>query len=306
MRPRRWELLPLAATLVLMLSGCSATVLSVPPGLAITGIGLPMAGTTGAQADETAEMAAITAALVDLGLASPDSKMLVTTRVSLASLKTHSTFRGMLPGPIGVASDAWSDLKAKLPDILHSVDLLVEGSNLPVRLVVHNSVFVAPAPPAIQARDVRAAVERAGFGVETKSRGGGVVEATLTTPGPRPADCDGAVSGLVIDAREVDLRPAMAPKVLGERGQEVYGPSVVNRNWVIQQGMAGYSPDFEKAVRHERVGSNPLIVKAVAVSGDNRSAVVAAKDAGAIRAAFSRCPEFLQQARVLFVVRPRE
>lgn len=133
---------------------------------------------------------------------------------------------------------------------------------------------------------------------------------TLSGCAPAPvrpiADCDGAVSGLVIDAREVDLRPAMAPKVLGERGQEVYGPSVVDRNWVVGQGMAGYSPDFEKAVRHERVGSNPLIVKAVAVSGDNRSAVVAAKDAGAIRAAFSRCPEFLQQARVLFVVRPRE
>lgn len=133
-----------------------------------------------------------------------------------------------------------------------------------------------------------------------------VLSSCAPAPALPVADCAQAVTGLVIDAREVDLRPAMAPKVLGERGQEVYGPSVVDRNWVVGQGMAGYSPDFEKAVRHERVGSNPLIVKAVAVSGDNRNAVVAAKDAGAIRAAFSRCPEFLREARVLFVVRPRE
>jgi hypothetical protein len=129
---------------------------------------------------------------------------------------------------------------------------------------------------------------------------------TPSTPAPRPQTApppSGIVyTGLVIDARGLGIKPAMAPKVMSEGGQEVYGFSVVDRNWVIQQGMAGYSKDLGSAQAHERVTDRPLTLKAVAAAGSNKTDVVISNvDAGMLLASGQNLA-FLEKARVMLVV----
>ncbi|MBU2490410.1 MAG: hypothetical protein KKA60_13565 [Proteobacteria bacterium] len=91
-------------------------------------------------------------------------------------------------------------------------------------------------------------------------------------------------TGIVIDARGIPLRPAMAPRILDEEGNEVYGARVVDRWHAIQQGMCGYSKDLTAAMTNSRVGASPLVVKALAAEGAGSSdVVVSAFDAQRLR-----------------------
>ncbi|HNW61133.1 MAG TPA: hypothetical protein PKI62_15770 [bacterium] len=112
----------------------------------------------------------------------------------------------------------------------------------------------------------------------------------------------GAYTGLVIDAKGLGLRPAMAPKILDESGQEVYGSKYVSRDWAVQIGMVGYDKDVNQARSNDRVTANPLVVKALKVTGDNKAdVVVASATAAAIRNA-AASQNFLDKCKVMFIV----
>jgi hypothetical protein len=121
----------------------------------------------------------------------------------------------------------------------------------------------------------------------------------IVTPAPAP---QAIYSGLVIDARGLGIKPAMAPKVLSEAGQEVYGGAVVDRNWVVQHGMAGYSKDLAAAQAHDRVSNRPLTVKAVGASGTAKTDVVISNRDASLLIASGQHLAFLEKARVMFVV----
>jgi len=121
------------------------------------------------------------------------------------------------------------------------------------------------------------------------------------TAPPRPAPAV-TYTGLVVDARGLSVRPAMAPKIVSEGGQEVYGFSVVDRNWVIQHGMAGYSKDLVAAQAHERVTDRPITVKARGAAGANKTDVVISNDDAALLLASGQHLAFLEKARVMLVV----
>ena len=115
-----------------------------------------------------------------------------------------------------------------------------------------------------------------------------------------PPPVPGAYTGLIVDARGLNLTPALAPKVLDDRGQEVYGPSFVTRDSAARSGVAGYARDLGGARGDERAGSNPLLLKGVGAAGTNRTDVVlSAEDAGKARGAG---PGVLNQGKVIFVI----
>jgi hypothetical protein len=114
------------------------------------------------------------------------------------------------------------------------------------------------------------------------------------------ASAPGANTGLIIDARGQNLTPALCPRVLDDRGQEVYGPSLVTRDLAVRSGMAGYAKDPDGARKDGRVGGNPLLVKGTGAAGLNRTDVaLSAEDAGNVRGAG---PGFLNQGKVIFVI----
>ncbi len=131
-----------------------------------------------------------------------------------------------------------------------------------------------------------------------------LANAVLPDAGFAPAmlpPVSGPYTGLIVDARGLNLTPALAPKVLDDRGQEVvYGPSFVTRDSAARSGVAGYARDLGGARGDERAGPNPLLLKGVGAAGTNRTDVVlSAEDAGKARGAGAGV---LNQGKVIFVI----
>lgn len=117
-----------------------------------------------------------------------------------------------------------------------------------------------------------------------------------------PAPAGVVYTGLVLDARGIQARPAMSPKVVDENGQEVYGSMQVDREFAVQQGMSGYARDLTAAQSNSRVTNNPVTIKGLKSVGPGRSNIVISNaDAQMIRAAAENLV-FLKKCRVMVVL----
>jgi len=109
-------------------------------------------------------------------------------------------------------------------------------------------------------------------------------------------------TGLVVDARGIQARPAMSPRIIDEKGQEVYGSMNVDREYAVQQGMSGYARDLTAAQGNARVTNSPISVKGLKTEGAGRSDIVIANaDAEKIRASGDN-QGFLKKCRVMIVL----
>ena len=118
----------------------------------------------------------------------------------------------------------------------------------------------------------------------------------------KPAPKDEVYTGLVIDGRGLQGRPAMSPKIFDENGAEVYGTLIVKKDYAVQQGICGYARDLTAAQSNARVTSNPLTVKAVRAQGGGMSEfIISTDDANKIRSAKENLT-FLQKCRVMVVL----
>jgi hypothetical protein len=111
----------------------------------------------------------------------------------------------------------------------------------------------------------------------------------------------GTATGLIIDGRGLGLRPALLPRIVDSRGEEVYVGQVVTRTNAVEQGVAGYAKDVNAAANNFRVTDNPAVIKGMQATGSARTDVVIAQaDAGALRD-LGRKGDFLQNCRVIIV-----
>ncbi|HOG11941.1 MAG: hypothetical protein PHW80_09285 [Smithellaceae bacterium] len=109
-------------------------------------------------------------------------------------------------------------------------------------------------------------------------------------------------TGLVVDARGIQARPAMSPRIYDEDGKEVYGSANVDREYAVQQGMSGYARDLTAAQSNQRVTASPITVKGLKTGGAGRSDVVISNaDAQLIRAS-SENASFMKKCRVMIVL----
>ena len=121
-------------------------------------------------------------------------------------------------------------------------------------------------------------------------------------PPAGPAPAADVFTGMVVDARGLQARPAMAPKVLDENGKEVYGSMNVDKEFAVQQGMSGYARDLTAAQSNPRVTNNPVSVKGVKIEGPGRADIVISNaDADKIRGAADNMT-FLKKCRVMIVL----
>ncbi len=125
-------------------------------------------------------------------------------------------------------------------------------------------------------------------------------QAGATAP---PADVDGQLyTGLIVDARGLDVRPAMAPKIMNEDGKEIYGSATISRDYAVREGMAEYLKDLNAAQTNPRVADKPLLVKAVKVSGGARADLtISNADATALQSAAQNL-SMLEKCRVILVI----
>lgn len=109
-------------------------------------------------------------------------------------------------------------------------------------------------------------------------------------------------TGLVVDARGLNVKAAMSPKILDENGREAYGAAFVSREFAVQQGMSGYIKYFSAAQTDPRVLNHPLTVKGLRTQ-DARPAdiVISNADASKLRSASGNL-SFLKKCRVIIII----
>ena len=108
-------------------------------------------------------------------------------------------------------------------------------------------------------------------------------------------------TGLIVDARGLDLQPVLVPSIFDERGKQVYGPAFINRDFAVQWGMCGYATRVDDPLAVERVGAKPLVVKAIDTVGPRHTdIVIGSADADRIRAVVEHVV-ILREGRMIVV-----
>jgi len=110
-------------------------------------------------------------------------------------------------------------------------------------------------------------------------------------------------TGLIIDCKGLNVKPALSPRVLDESGREIYGSAYVSREWAIKHGVIGYAKEVEKAAQLvDRIGKTPGQIKAMKAHGENSTDIVISNDdASSVRSAAANL-KFLSECRVIFVI----
>ena len=109
-------------------------------------------------------------------------------------------------------------------------------------------------------------------------------------------------TGLIIDARGLELEPALYPTIVSEQGNEIYSSLFISREFAVQYGVCTYICSMDKAIREKRIGPHPLIFKALRKSSnENASVVISMADTKQIEKATER-HIFLKECRVIIVM----
>jgi hypothetical protein len=111
-------------------------------------------------------------------------------------------------------------------------------------------------------------------------------------------------TGMVVDARGIQAVPVIAPRILDENLEEVFGPTYASREYAVQHGVARYTTNIWKAKFDSRVGDNPIVVKALKTKWPGRcDFIISNADADKLRSA-SEHLLFRRECRVIIVLDP--
>ena len=104
-----------------------------------------------------------------------------------------------------------------------------------------------------------------------------------------PIVSSASYSGIVVDARGMDIAPVLLPVIYDGKGVGVYGPFVVSREAVLKNGLVAFVTDTSFSRLRERVGNTPLVVRPVSTHGTVRGNVILSlADAAKARAVLKR------------------
>lgn len=124
---------------------------------------------------------------------------------------------------------------------------------------------------------------------------------TINKP-PSPVSAE-PYTGLIVDARRLNVEPVLYPTIVSEQGREIYSSVFISREFAVQNGVCAYVCDMDQALGSDRAGSNPLVVKALRKTGDKTGAIVMSMaDAETLDRATER-HTFLKKCRVIVVVK---
>ncbi|MDX1931713.1 MAG: hypothetical protein SFU56_03830 [Capsulimonadales bacterium] len=111
-------------------------------------------------------------------------------------------------------------------------------------------------------------------------------------------------SSLVVDCRGLGVSACMSPRLYDSAHNEIYGTMKISPEYVIETGIVAYPRSLDEARRCQRVGSNPLVVRAVGVADNNRFyPILKNRDAERARSA-NETSRFFERTAVVFVVDP--
>lgn len=116
----------------------------------------------------------------------------------------------------------------------------------------------------------------------------GVLTSTLVpnqgTEKPAAASSDTSTTGVIVNAKGLSVSPALAPRLVDEKGQELYSAAIIKKDVVAKNGVTAYSKSIDAAMKDARVVGKPLIVKATKLhEAGGTDLVVSAEDAAKLQ-----------------------
>ncbi len=187
-----------------------------------------------------------------------------------------------------------------------------------VRLDAGQMLGQAIAQAEARRQEVEALLAQAAV-VETRYVPGGTVETAvqlpfagrltaLFLPASSAVTPDGAPkteavhTGVVIDARGLDIQPALFPRIVDERGQILYAPESVDMEAAIQQGYVAYAKAFDQAPVPARIGEHPLVLRALRVAAESRVDLILSEAEATRMRDYAATRRLVRQCRVLIIM----
>jgi hypothetical protein len=110
------------------------------------------------------------------------------------------------------------------------------------------------------------------------------------------------VTGLIVNAKGLGVLPSISPRILDEKGEEVYSAAMVSDEGIKQGGIAAYVSDPEEATASGLAGQAPVAVKGLRVAEKTKTDIVIANaDADKLRDPATN-QSFLSEGKVVIVV----
>lgn len=110
------------------------------------------------------------------------------------------------------------------------------------------------------------------------------------------------ITGLIIDARGLNIMPSMSPRILGQNGAVLYGPGKYPREFAVAQGVVGYQKNPEAAIGDPRVAGNPVTLKGVGKSGTMGADVIISDSDSQRVSGFDGFADAIGNCRVMFIL----
>lgn len=109
-------------------------------------------------------------------------------------------------------------------------------------------------------------------------------------------------SGLVVDARHLNVKRALFPKIQTDRGLDIYSPLYVKEAYAMETGYIVYREDQTGKGTDSKVGKNPYFVLALGTAGKNQTDLVIPTDEAAKLLSHPETRKNLTRCRVLILV----
>jgi len=108
-------------------------------------------------------------------------------------------------------------------------------------------------------------------------------------------------TGLIVDARKLNLRPALIPKILNQKGELVYSQQSLDQRDLIKMGLVGYAKDVDAAAKNQRVTAEPYVIPGLNAIGDKKTDVVISNRDAQIVLTTAPYTGYLKNGRVMIV-----
>jgi len=109
-------------------------------------------------------------------------------------------------------------------------------------------------------------------------------------------------TGLVIDARGTGMQPALAPVVVNESGNIIYGVQFARRPRAVLAGLLSYEQDVNLAAKMNRVSPRALLIEARRSRGSKGTELVIENEDAALLHCMPQHLKFLSECRVIIVL----
>ncbi|TGL90506.1 hypothetical protein EHQ68_03480 [Leptospira congkakensis] len=109
-------------------------------------------------------------------------------------------------------------------------------------------------------------------------------------------------SGLIVDARHLNLKRALFPKIQTDRGLDIYSPVYVKEAYAIETGYIVYREEQTGKGIEAKVGKNPYFVLALGTAGKNQTDLIIPTDEAAKFLSHPETRKNLTRCRVLILV----